>query len=352
MNKLKNNRVIPILVQVLFCALILISPLYMMIRSGDVKLIHYFMYFIRTSLYIFVFYINYLFLIDKFLFEKKLYSYFFSNLVIVILIVCLQNFLMEIIASSYLQEATDALNKPKGPPFYIRFWGDVIFIIFTIGLSVAVKSTTRWYQDSIRMEKIKATQLETDLRALRSQLSPHFLFNTLNNIYSLIAIDTVKAQSSVLRLSNLLRYILYENDSQYVPLKNDLEFTSSYIDLMKLRMSSKVDLQASISDCNSKVSIAPFMFMTLIENAFKHGVNSDDNAYIHIHIHVDFENKVICIVDNSKSNHENIESKSSGIGLPNLKKRLDLLYPNQHDLYIQDTPNQFFVQLTIELLED
>jgi len=238
---------------------------------------------------------------------------------------------------------------PK-PPMFMRIISDYLLIIFVIGLSVAIKMTGRWYHDSINFEKIKAVQYEADLRNLRSQLNPHFLFNTLNNIYSLIAIDKDKAQDSVHRLSNLLRYILYDNDEKFVPVDKELEFTQNYIDLMKLRLRPNVKLNVLIDDKkDTKDLVASLMFMTLIENAFKHGVNNNEDSFIDIKILVEEGKGVLCTVENSLSGAiRDDKEKHSGIGLVNLSKRLELLYPKKHEFSVEKRDNSFFALLRID----
>lgn len=351
MNEIKNikRRVIPILIQLFFCVILLVFPLYMMSRSGDLDVEHYSIFFIRTSILIALFYINYLFLIDRFLFNKKFVAFIGLNIVISIALLLFQNLIIDLLVNPSPPSFGGAGDRPKGGPSpYMRYWGDMLIVVLVIGFSVALKATLRWFQDSMNMEKVKAAQLEADLRNLRSQLNPHFLFNTLNNIYSLIATDSGKAQDSVLRLSNLLRYVLYENNTSFVPLSQDLEFTKNYIDLMKLRIGANVNLNISIINNNSNDVIAPLMFMTLIENAFKHGINNDENSYIDISILVENGKGVICSVENSRSAGNNVEAKNSGIGLPNLQKRLELLYSKKHDLVIKKGEDNFSVRLRID----
>lgn len=349
--KTKKKTFITILVQILFCALLLVLPLYIMYRSGSLDMHHYSIFFIRTSFFIILFYINYLFLIDKLLFTRKIALFIFSNIVLAIMLLMLQNAIVDVLVNvpTPPQEMMHEMERPKGPPNpYMRYWGDMLIIVLVIGFSVALKVTLRWFDDSMNMEKIKAAQLEADLRNLRSQLNPHFLFNTLNNIYSLIIVDNNKAQDAVLRLSNLLRYVLYENNTPYVPLKQDLDFTSNYIDLMKLRLGENVKLTYSIPKKVSDDKIAPLLFMTLIENAFKHGINNEENSYIDITILVESGIGVICSVENSYSMSNNIEIRNSGIGLKNLEKRLELLYPHKHDLIIERRSESFGVRLRID----
>lgn len=243
-------------------------------------------------------------------------------------------------------------NIPR-PPREMRLLSDYVLTILAVGMSVAVKATLRWHKDSINLETVKAAQLEADLKNLRSQLNPHFLFNTLNNIYSLIATDTHKAQESVHRLSHLLRYILYENDRQFVPISKELEFTRNYIDLMRLRLSPNVKLDVLIKNENCNKPIAPLLIITIIENAFKHGINNGTESFIDIKIFVDEDKGVLCTVENSLGETKNdMEAKNSGIGLTNLRKRLELLYPQRYELTVSRKEDRFSVLLCVNFDDD
>jgi len=338
---------------ILIWLIVLVVPLYFLSRSGSFDLKHYTAFVIRIAVIGILFYINYLYLIDKLLFERKAIAYITINIILIALLIVLQNALLDLFME-FSRATENQMPRPQGrgprPPFFLRMFSDYLLIVFVIGLSVAIKMTMRWYKDSINLEKIKNIQLEADLRNLRSQLNPHFLFNTLNNIYSLIAIDQNKAQDSVHRLSKLLRYVLYENDHKFVPIDKELEFTQNYIDLMKLRIGTNVKLNVLIEnkDCNNL--IASLMFMTLIENAFKHGTDNVEESFIDIKILVEKNKGVICSVENSLPANEKkiVKDKNSGIGLANLNKRLELLYPNKHEFNIEKRDNKFIALLRID----
>ena len=171
------------------------------------------------------------------------------------------------------------------------------------------------------------------MQNLKSQLNPHFLFNTLNNIYSLIAIDAERAQYAVHDLSRLLRHVLYENKQLFVPLEGEVAFMRSYIELMSLRLPGKVDLQVDLPEAGSQVMVAPLLFISLIENAFKHGVSPTEHSFIHISLQVIPSPKetVVCRIENSNYPKHDNDRSGSGIGLPNLRKRLDLLYAGKYE---------------------
>lgn len=334
--------------------MVLVTPLLVMGRGEAIDYRFYSGYLIRMGGLLLVFYINYLVLIDKLLFNKKFTLYIVINVLLVIGIVSIQNAFAEFVWTNFdlpskHYRVRNHDGGPKPPPVIMRMLGEYVAMIFLIGMSVALKATMRWHKDSMNLEKIKATQLEADLRNLRNQLSPHFLFNTLNNIYSLVAVDTQKAQDSIHRLSGLLRSVLYENDNKFVPLNKELEFTQNYIDLMALRLSPNVKLDVLIQNNDCQNEIASLMFITLIENAFKHGISTHNDSFINIKIFVDTDRGVLCTVENSLNmDKDKIESKNSGIGLANLQKRLELLYPQKHQFEVTQSDDKFSVLLRVD----
>lgn len=344
---------IKIFSHILIWAIILIVPMYIMSREETFDYKPYYFYIVRLSIFAALFYINYLYLIDKLLFKRKVISYIVINLILIALLISLQNLLLDLFMNNSITPdkyiPPGGKRGPHGPPQIMRYVFDYSLIVFIIGLSVAIKMTIRWYRDSIHLEKAKTVQLEADLRNLRSQLNPHFLFNTLNNIYSLIAIDQTRAQDAVHRLSNLLRYVMYDNDEKFVPIDKELEFTQNYIDLMKLRLAPSVKINVLIENKGSNDPIASLMFITLIENAFKHGINNGENSFIDISILVDPGKGVICTIENSLiQKGENMEDRNTGIGLTNLSRRLQLLYPGKYEFTVEKRTDSFYTLLKID----
>lgn len=356
---------IKIFPHIIIWTIALLVPIYLISREGTFDYKPYYNYVIRMGIFAILFYANYSYLIEKYLFNRKFALYVVTNIALIVVLIILQTFVSECMRPDpeVVQSIEQGMQKKPphmgrfpegkhgGPPLLMRFIFDYVSIIFVIGLAVAIKTTIRWYRDSINFEKSKSVQLEADLRNLRSQLNPHFLFNTLNNIYSLIAIDQNRAQDAVHRLSNLLRYVMYDNDEKFVPLDKELTFTQNYIDLMKLRLSANVKLNVLIDGKSSHDMIASLMFITLIENAFKHGINNGEESFIDVSILVDPGKGVLCTVENSLVEREenmNMEEHNSGIGLTNLSKRLDLLYPNRHEFIAEKRTNSFFTLLRID----
>lgn len=184
------------------------------------------------------------------------------------------------------------------------------------------------YRKSI--QKLKNDKLEAELMLLKNQINPHFFFNTLNNLYSLIKKDSDAAQEYVLKLSDLMRFTIYDSGKEYVKLTDEIDYLINFIDLQTARYHKEIDVNFSKSISDMNTTIAPLLFINLLENAFKHGVEkATDNAFVHINI---LENKDKISL-NIKNNYEEEEiPKNKGIGLKNLKDRLNLIYPNRHEL--------------------
>ncbi|GAA4275838.1 hypothetical protein GCM10022259_05620 [Aquimarina mytili] len=188
-------------------------------------------------------------------------------------------------------------------------------------------------QKTLTLEKEK---LEAELNQLRNQVHPHFLFNTLNNLYSLIIQKSSNAEAAVLKLSGLMRYMLYEANVPKVPISKEIEYLKNYVDLEKLRFDDQMDISFN-TETDKEYIISPFLLIPFVENAFKHGSNLQDGSWIVISIFVK-KNNLIMKVENAKSpNTLQNENSEGGIGFSNVKKRLELLYKNKYTLQTEDT---------------
>ena len=357
---MKLKKIFPVFLHIIICVIILGLPLLVMQLDHEaLNTNFYYSYLIRTSFLLLIFYINYLYLINRFLFKKHFFEYIFFNLLIVIAVVLMQDILVDLMqfndAPMQAQELRVNPNfpterRPHRPPVFFRIIGDYSFPLFFIGLSVAFRVTKRWYSDSLNFESLKAANLEADLKQLKEQLNPHFLFNTLNNIYYLIGTNTTKAQESVHRLSGLLRYALYDNEVKLVPLDKEIEFTRDFIELMSLRLPKEFNLSLYIQDETKHIQIAPMLFVSLIENAFKHGVTNVKTDFISIKIIANDKDGVLCIVTNSyHKKMDAVKDIHSGIGLKNLKQRLELMYSGKYKLDVNGKNDIFEVILSINL---
>jgi len=218
------------------------------------------------------------------------------------------------------------------PPRWIFFIRDMITLLLSAAVSALLRIASRWRASEAARLEVEREKTEAELDNLKNQLNPHFLLNTLNNIYALIAFNTEKAQEAVLDLSKLLRYVLYDNQTTYVPLYKEATFIHNYIDLMRIRLSDNVMVQQGLHiEKHSTTLIAPMIFISLIENAFKHGVSSSEPSYIHILLEEDDLGVVTCLICNSNFPKKDNDKSGSGIGLEQVQKRLDLLYPGRYE---------------------
>ena len=292
-----------------------------------------------------VFYVNYFFLIDKYFFHKKNVLFILLNVLMFITIIVLMHLVHELVWDSVKQNVDNLRPRPSN--FYI-FYSQFFSLIVSTLVSIAIKSV----QNNNRMEKekkeIERIHLTTELNQLKQQINPHFLFNTLNNIYSLIAKDQTKAQEAVHRLSHMMRYVLYESQSDFLPISSELSFIKNYINLMKLRLSGTTKLNVEIADCSEEYFIAPLVLIAFVENAFKHSSGAANNSFINIKI--DFiDNMLNYTTENSIGSEQKLEGNNSGFGLLNLSKRLTLLYGNDFALSNNREGNTFYSKLELKL---
>jgi LytS/YehU family sensor histidine kinase len=238
-------------------------------------------------------------------------------------------------------------------PQYVFYLRDTISMIVVIALATAARLIGRWNQIETERHEAEPRRIEAELNNLRSQLNPHFLLNTLNNIYALIAFDTDKAQNAVQELSKLLRHVLYDNQQSYVSLGKEMDFIRNYIELMRIRLSTNVTVKTQIDvEPDSQTPIAPLIFISLIENAFKHGISPTDESLIIIAFS---ENKdeVKCVISNSYYPKTSGDKSGSGIGLEQVARRLELLYPGRFDWVhgVSDDGKIYVSKLTINVSE-
>ncbi len=274
--------------------------------------------------FVIVFYTNYLFLIKHFLSNKRFCGFIFWNVLLIAKAsVAVHLFFRYAVPHDVAPPPHSTLDTIS---FSVR---NTVIYMAIVGIAVAVKMTAEWYKNEAQRKEIEKNQAEAELANLKNQVNPHFLFNTLNNIYSLIQIDPVKAQEAVHDLSGMLRYVLYESQKDSVPLAKECKFLKEYIKLMSARLSSGVRLEVDLQDTASDRQIAPLLFIPLVENAFKHGISDTEDSFIRIELN-EKDEYVICLVENSCFPKDDTDRSGSGIGIINLKRRLDLLYPGSY----------------------
>jgi hypothetical protein len=223
----------------------------------------------------------------------------------------------------------------------------IIILIMMLGMNLGVKLYIKSIQDRKHIKDMEKRGLEQQLEYLKYQINPHFLMNTLNNIHALVDIDQEKAKSTIVELSKMLRFMLYEGDKRGVPLGREMEFINTYITLMKLRYTDKVKISLSLPELPPDKMIPPLMLITFIENAFKHGVSYQRDTFIGVNIETS-ENELKFTCRNTKKEAKD-EDKHGGVGLKNVKQRLNLIYGDNYTLNINDNTETYNVELTIPI---
>lgn len=303
-------------------------------------------FWIPLGFYAIIFYINYFVLIDRFFFNKKMVVFIGVNLAIIALFLILK----EQIENTFFQEIIRKQpneDEGNGPPFKLFIYVQMLSYVAPLLFSIAIKSTQRWRNIEAERKETTNFKLQSEIQHLRYQLQPHFFFNSLNNIYSMIDISPEQAKKSVHSLSKLMRYMLYETNDEQLLLSKEIDFMKKYIDLMKLRLTDKTTINYSFPEQETGIKIAPLLFISLIENAFKHGISANKESTIDIVMTC--TGKVLFFnIENDNFPKQTDDKSGSGIGLQNLEKRLQLLYPNTHNFKTMVKDERFSVHLEIE----
>lgn len=306
--------------------------------------------FVSVSNFLLGFFLNQLIFVPRFFFKKRFVAFVLVNFL----------FMLE---SSAIQDFFVYWVQEKNGPLFESLFGKasignaviILLIFLTLTIIVCVFNVLfRLGGIHARDAYLKRIQenfyLQADLAFLKQQLSPHFLFNTLNNITALVDIDPKLAQKSMIQLSSVLRQILNESKEREVPLSQELDVLSKYCELERLRFGTNMDFSLKTSVENPDAKIAPLLMMPLIENAMKYGVHPSNPCYISIDIS-EVQNKLTCRVKNSVSPQTASTKVSSGIGLSNLKRRLDMYYPDKYTYTTNTTEDSYTSELQINLAE-
>ena len=222
----------------------------------------------------------------------------------------------------------------------------LFILILMAGMNIGVKLYFKQRGDQKHLAELEKQNLEQQLEYLKYQINPHFFMNTLNNIHALVDIDPEKAKHTILELSKMMRFVLYEGNKAGVPLDREIAFLQNYITLMKLRYTDKVRISVDVPLSLPSKEIPPLMFITFVENAFKHGVSYRKESFIDVQLKIEDDTLVFCC-RNSRIPAE--EDKHGGVGLANVKQRLDLIYGTRYKLDIDDQPDVYTVTLSIPL---
>ncbi len=285
----------------------------------------------NAILLIMVFYFNYHVAMPKLYFRKR-YPFF-----VVSVLICFNCFFF---LNYFMMPPGFEVGHPRAFSLLGNSFNLFMFII-VYAASFALCLYQQW-------QSVKNQMLATEISFLKTQISPHFLFNTLNSIYSLALSKSDKAPEAIVKLSSLMRYSISESGQDTVPLKQEIDYISNYIDLQKLRLTSKIKINYELDGEGDGKEIAPFLLIPFIENAFKHGVNAEENSDIKIKIVVN-NCFILMEVANNKVYLKYKDERGTNIGITTTQKRLELLYPGQHQLSIEDNTHDFKVSLKINI---
>lgn len=351
-----RTRLIKIVTHIIVLTIVFVVPDVFISWGRGVPIVVY----VQTLIYVGIFYLNYSLLIDRILFRHRTGWFVAINLSILVIYFFFMLMFHDSIYPPHhgkmppIDQPMNELMR-QGVPMKVKgfMMRDSLMLVLSMCLSITLKLSEKWLGWIVKERQIEAEKKETELKHLKNQLNPHFLFNTLNNIYALIGISTEKAQIAVHELSQLLRYVLYDNEQREVPLERDLLFMKNYIALMRLRLTSLVTLTVKINEndgCGLK--IAPLMFVSLVENAFKHGVSASEPSEIFIAIGVE-DSTVHCHVENTCINRSPESDKSGGgIGIANLQRQLSIIYPGRHRFGTECLDGKYIADLVIDLKND
>jgi len=364
MKNFFTGNTIKILLHLLAWTIILGIPLYFF-KRWDVGQDFILVYYIGNIINGIIFYANYLILVPKYFFVSRKYKYYLSVVFLLTFLYFVSDTSNELVFR-YVpgRSNTEEINKqdnerkeiaaPKPdeqhgrPPFREMHLFNYMFTsIFLVFFSVGMRVLERHSQTEKLQKELEKEKLNSELAFLKNQISPHFFFNTLNNIYSLISINAEDSQKAVLRLSKLMRYLLYDSEHGNTKLSNEIDFMNNYIDLMKLRISDKISLNVSFPETYEDFNIPPLIFIPFIENAFKHGISYREKSFIDISMTAEKESLRFSCINSLVKSREETEPGHAGIGLENVTKRLNLLFPGKHDLKINKSETLFEVLLQI-----
>ncbi len=299
------------------------------------------------GLYAISFYLNYFLLLDRFLFKREVGTFLTYNLILLGLIMS---------ANTMLQGAFMPLDMGmRPPPMGGRMPSKWFFVVFEaikfsvpVLAAIAVKTTLRWARMETERKEAENIRLQSDLQNLRYQLQPHFFFNSLNNIYSLVDVAPEDAKKTIHALGKLMRYLLYEAVTEKVHLNREIDFLGKYIALMKLRLADTITVAYDFPKDARNVEIAPLLFISLVENAFKHGISASLPSVLSFKMEIEEDGLTFTSVNTNFP--KTTEDKSgSGVGLENLRRRLELLYPEKYVLKTEVKNGNFIAKLTILL---
>jgi len=342
---LKKNKALKkiheIWLHIAFWLLIILMPV---VTNAPPGMILGKLFFLVTIMNVFNFYIFYLFFLPGFFNNRFNYKLLITALIAIIVFTFIRNWFFSIISENneFILE-----KKTRNPFLFIfkEFVNSVLFSLYPVLMGI----TIRYFKEQKQKIELIKQKKESEMILLRSQINPHFLFNTLNNIYSLVYSKSVDAHKAVMKLSELLRYSLYKADEEKVSLEEEINYLLTYINLELLRIKEKGFIEKRISGDFNGVEIAPLLLLPFVENAFKHCDKNSKTPVIRLNIILVENTLEFSIQNRIEKIKENNYAETGGIGLANVKKRLELQYYGKYELNISTTDADFKANLKIQL---
>ncbi|MBR2475198.1 MAG: histidine kinase [Bacteroidaceae bacterium] len=364
----------PVLIEILLMTLLFVSPL-MLLYYNEVEIKHEIEMLILCWSICILFLLNYIFFVPRCLLyaNKKIFKFILINTLLIILLSVFMFFVEEKAREHHhmhkqiereeilfeFPSPSDHIDKHDGlppfdhkkPPVNIMFLiSKVLPMIFAVGATIGIRTITEIRVQRKKINELKHSYAAAELKNLRKQFSPHFLFNTLNSIYALIDISPEMSKDAIVRLSNMMRKVMVEYKTFHcVPLSESMALLKDYIELMKLRTNENLDLKISLPSKTESFYIPPLLFIVLVENAFKHGVIPSRKSFVYINIVIEDGKTIICEVENSYFGDKVLSRKKSGDGIEDLQKRLDIIYPSEYTLTMNHDDKKYIAKLVIPI---
>lgn len=333
------NKRLEILIHIAIWIVIILLPLMFMNHGRGMSVSQFMLTTTVPLTFMAVFYIDYLWLTPRYFVTGHRTQFFVINTFIVIV--------LGIALHLWMSLSHDMLgHNHREPPliltiaFVIR---DIVNLVIAAAIATLLHLALQW-------QTAEEARKEAELSNLRSQINPHFLLNTLNNIYALTAINTQKAQEAIQDLSKMLRHMLYDYQRSEIELRDEVEFLKNYIRLMKLRQGPSVEVNTSFHITNEQQKVAPMIFISLVENAFKHGVNPAVPCTINITIQAN-DRQIVCDIVNSNHPKTSTDRSGHGVGLELVRRRLELAYKGRYEWThgVNDNQKMYHSTITIKL---
>jgi len=287
-------------------------------------------------------YLNYFYTWPRFIENKNVWRYLLEFSVPFAALLTLRVHLQRYLMDGYTHKAEYFYSSF----FIVQIVAVTLFIVIFVGM---LRFAVDWFELEAKRKEVENEKLTAELNFLKAQINPHFLFNTLNNLYYLAYTKSDNTTEVIAKLSQMMRYMIYDSNHPKVPLCKEIEYMENYISLERLRLNNQIPIKFTVKGNVENAWIAPLIFITFLENAFKHGVsNNNPNAWVNISIEL-ADYQCIYQVENSKPDEKSDVHEKSGIGLQNVQRRLELSYPDKFQLIMEDKPDKYIVNLNLTL---